>query len=314
MPASSTAHKAPRPVGESYVPLALRPGWVLERFWGWSVLHEEPSIKLLERRTGPVVRYLLLAKEALPGSIDDVAARHHIFRPIAIVSLNDFSATGNEASRVVAGHKLERAAGPRWFGVGTFVLDLDEEEAALHRRIAGKEWSLLRRPQEAAFSCEVIERPAAEDLDEFRRLYEPLARERRLERFSASLLDRIAAAGCLMLARCRDGDGHTLVVNLIYRAHAQGYFFASARAAGTPAGASRLAHWEAARRLKRDGCRFYDLGLVRSIERDDGIHRFKRSLGGTFVTSGSEFGWVSRIIAWAYRGRVEWRRRRDPNG
>ena len=289
---------------DGYLPLALHPGWVLERFWGWSVLHEEPSIRLLRRSMGPLIRYLLLAKEASPGSIDDLAARHRIFRPFAIVSLNDFSATGDDAFRVVAGRTLERATGPRWFGVGTFVLDLDEDEAALHRRIAGKEWSRLRRPEETAFSCELIERPTPKDLDEFRRLYEVLERERGLERFSAPLLERIAAAGCLMLARCRDGDGHTLVANLIYRAHAQGYFFASARAAGTPAGASRLAHWETARKLKREGCRFYDLGLVASREPRDGIYRFKRSLGGTFVTSGTEFEWRSSIM------RIVWNRAR----
>jgi hypothetical protein len=309
MPASSTAHDAISSLQGSYVPLALRPGWVLERFWGWSVLHEEASVKLLSRPIGLLTKYLLLAKDAAPARINELAARHGIFGVFTNVCLNDFSATVNDPCRTVAGRTLERADGAKWFGVGTFLLDLEEDEAGLHRRIAGKEWSKLRSPEQVSLRCDLIERPTGSDLDEFRRLYEPFARERGLEGFDRPVLERMADDDSLLLARCADGDGRTLVANLIYRAHAQGYFLASARAPGIPAGAGRLAHWETARKLKRDGCRFYDLGLVASRDPTDGIYQFKKSLGGAFVTSGSEFRWFSPVMKIPWSGARAARRR-----
>src|SRR5207245_10704782 len=52
---------------------------------------------------------------------------------------------------------------------------------------------------------------------------------RRSSDLTRSMLERMADDDSLVLARCVDGDGRTLVANLIYRAHAQGYFLASVR-------------------------------------------------------------------------------------
>jgi hypothetical protein len=123
-----------------------------------------------------------------------------------------------------------------------------------------------------------------------------MAAERNLEVPSLVALRKMSRDGRLVLANCLDSSGRTLVANAIYRAHAQGYFLLGSRVSDAPPGAGHLAHWELLRKLKAVGCHFYDLGLVSSCNERDGIYRFKRSLGGSFVSSGAEFEWESPIL------------------
>ena len=100
-------------------------------------------------------------------------------------------------------------------------------------------------------------------------------------------VNAISGSESFTLARCLDTAGRTAIANRVYCAHDQGYFLASARAAETPAGAGRLVHWEVASSSKVERYRFYDLGLVASLDRADGISSFKRSLGGSVRLIGS---------------------------
>ncbi len=298
MRASSAAIEGGRAAAPGgYVPLALQPDWVLERYYGWSVLHHDSCLKLLARRSSPVARYLLLAKGVSRERVDEVIASHHIFRAASIVSFNDFSGTDSERTRAVAGRTMRRVSGSRWFGIGTFVLDLDEEEPALWRRITARERGNCESAGRRGVRIELTKRPSRHELNHFLKLYEPMARERGLERIGEEFVNAISGSESFTLARCLDTAGRTAIANLVYRAHDQGYFLASARAAETPAGGGRLVHWEVARQLKRERYRFYDLGLVASLDRADGISSFKRSLGGAFVSSGAEFEWVSPLLA-----------------
>ena len=290
-----------------YRPLALSAGWVLERFHGWSVLSQEPALKLLERRVGPLTRHLILACGAERSAVDDLASRHAIFRGLGIVSFNDFSATDEEAVRVVAGRAMLRVVGPRWFGAGTYVIDLGEDEGTLWQRIAARERGSCRSAERRGVRVELVDSPSTPDLEEFHQLHDATARQRNLPRLQRPVLQAISASGCLTLARCADATGRTVVANLLYRAHGQGYFLAGARAPDTPPGAGPLAHWEVIRALKQAGYAFYDLGLVASLDPGDGIHRFKSSLGGAFHSSGSEFERMSPLLAWVRRLRDGWR-------
>ena len=89
--------------------------------------------------------------------------------------------------------------------------------------------------------------------------------------------------------------------NLAYTQDDQGFGLYLARADELPGGASRFTHWETIKRLKATGFRWYDLGLVASRDRDDGIYWFKRSFGGTFVDFGREFQHVPGGLVVAYR-------------
>ena len=284
----------------AYVPLMLRTGWVLERYYGWKLLEEQPALKLLRKSRGPLRTFLLLTRGAADEAVAALAERHAALGPLAILAWNDFTPDGDAPRRTLLGRSLRRVDGPRWFGVGTFVFDLREALDAQWARMASRERTKCRKAEAEGVKLAFSEE-ADDGLDAFLTLYRSLARDKGLEQPRRALLERMFAEGSLLLTRCLDSAGRTLVANLTYLQDGDGYFLHGARAAEIPAGAGQLAHWETVRRLKANGSSFYDLGLVARRDDADGIYRFKKALGGSFVDFGLEYQRVPAGLQAAYR-------------
>ena len=100
---------------DEFVPLALHPGWVLERCHGWSVLEArapgaiEGAFKLLARRRGPIRTCLLLAHGAPEAEVDALVRRHGLVGALSISVVADLSAQPR-ASREFAGRAFESVA------------------------------------------------------------------------------------------------------------------------------------------------------------------------------------------------------------
>ena len=85
------AEAPPAPLA-GYVPLALRRDWVLERFYGWSLLWQDDESKVVRRRRGPIVRHLVLTNGLSADCLARLARRHRVFHPLGILSVVDFAA------------------------------------------------------------------------------------------------------------------------------------------------------------------------------------------------------------------------------
>jgi hypothetical protein len=279
----------------------LRSGWVLERYYGWSVARETPTLKLLKKNIGPLKKCLLLARDASEEEITETACQYGVLRPLSLFVFNDFSRRSDEQNRAVAGVPLRRVITDRWFGVGTFVLDLSEGLDALWARMYPKERNECRKAEKLGVKVEFITRPRVEEIDAFYELYGRMARERGLENPRRDVLRQMFAGGNLLMVHCMDSRGRRLTVNLVYLQGDYGYFLYGARAHEIPGGAGRYAHWETIQKLKAAGFRWYDLGLVASLDTSDGIYWFKRSFGGAFVDYGIEYHHIPRALGSAYR-------------
>ncbi len=143
----------------SYVPIMLRPGWVLERYYGWTVVREGPRLKLLKKDYGPFTKLLLLAREASEEEIADMASWHGLLGPLSFAVLNDFSSQSEEESRTIAGARFRRVTRGRWFGIGTFVLDLSASVDTLCARMLPKERNECRKAQKLGVRVEFTTRP-----------------------------------------------------------------------------------------------------------------------------------------------------------
>jgi len=289
------------PEASAYVPIMLRSGWVLERYYAWSVVYETPTLKLLRKRIGPFKRFLVLARGASEEEIAETTRRFGVLGPFSLVSFNDFCGRAIEEKRTFGGVHFERVVTGRWFGVGTFVLDLSQELEVLWAAIYPKERNECRKAQKLGLTVEVITQPRAGEIGSFLKLYDRMARERGLERIRRAILRRMVAGESLLMVHCIDSEGRSLAANLVYLHGDCGYYLYGARAQEIPGGAGRYAHWETIRKLKAAGCHWYDLGLVASVDRSDGIYRFKRSFGGTFVDYGKEYQRIPRGLGTAYR-------------
>lgn len=284
-----------------FSPLALQPGWVLERYFDWQCRVQEPNLKLLSKRRGLLVSNLLLGTGGSRKRLADLVEGRHLLGPLQLTWICELDADLPQGEFEWAGRRLAPLQDSRWFGVGTFVIDLGAEEGQLLSRIASRERTKLRQAERSGLSTDATASPTREDLAQFASLYGQMARARGLERPTVELLQRMSRDGVLVLARCRASDGRTLVANLAFTSHAQGYFLYGARHADAPAGAGVLAQWALIRALKTAGLRFYDLGLVASTSDHDGRFRFKRALGGTFVPFGPEYRHVPAWLRVPYR-------------
>ena len=244
--------------------------------------------------------------------IASVARRNGLLGPLAITVWNDFGSADSRPTRSVEGVPFERNTGARWFGVGTFVIALNESEDTLFGRLTARDRTKCRQAVKRGARIEVLERPEEAALDGFFRLYGRMAKERGLERPASAPLVQAWEQGDLLFVRCRDSAEADLITNLIYVHPPHAYFLLGARAEDVPAGAGHFTQWETIRHLKARRFRWYDLGLVRTLEPDDGIFRFKKSLGGRYVSFGQEYQRIPRGLAAfhaLYRGLREQLRR-----
>ncbi len=277
------------PALSGYVPLALQKGWVLERAFGWSVLAEDTELKVLARRRGPLRRLLLLSRGAPRERVDRAARDHGARGPLTRTTLVEFHPDAPApATREIAGLRFTRADRARFFGAGTFVLDLREPEDALWARVSSGKRKEARHQERlgARATCRAAD---AQDARAFVALHAALARRKRLPGAPQRVLLALVARGALLACRALDAQGVTRALNLLYVGHDQGYFLHGASDAACPPGLGLLAQWEGVRALRARGLRFYDLGLVASTDEADGVFRFKRALGGHFVACGPEY-------------------------
>ncbi len=284
-----------------YVPIVMLDGWVLERYYGWRVVTAGPRLKLLRKRIGPVERSLLLCWACEPRDIEQAARSGHLLGAFQISTIVDLSASDHPAFLQLAGHRLERATERPWFGAGTFVFDLAEEEGVLFGGMAARERSKCNQARRGGIDVRFTTAPTAGELQQFLELHGKMASSRALEILSPAVLQHMFARGDALLACCHAGSGPPLVMNVIYLCGDQGCFLHGAKAEEIPAGAGQLAQWSTVLELKRRGFRWYDLGLVASADPKDGIYRFKRALGGSFVDLGTEFRFVAPLLAAPYR-------------
>jgi Acetyltransferase (GNAT) domain len=279
-------------IDASYVPIMMQKGWVLERYYGWTVVHEGPQLKLLQRSRGPLRSALVLARGASAESVSDLVARHRLTDWRSAVVCNDFSSRSDDRSRVVGPARFRRVTGGRWLGVGTFVFDLSDGLEALWSRVAARERTKCRKIERLGITVDFDGHPSAAAVSTFLDLYRRMARARGLAVPDHDALDHMFADGRLLMARSLDRAGRCLAASVTYLSEGQGYFLHGARADDIPDGVGHHLQWATIQALKGAGLRWYDLGLVPSRDPSDGIYRFKASLGGEFVDSGREFSFV----------------------
>lgn len=281
----------PRP----FPPCELEPDWALSRYFGWRDVARRDDGALLERWTGPVRRRLLLLHGAPAGWVDELAARHRLFSPLATLTVQDFAREPADGPQIVRGRVMARGDG-RWFGAGTFYYDLSEPEARLRARFPNGK---LNHAKKVGLVVDVSTRPSDAAVGEVVSLYASLAAQKGLSPLDGRQLRAMADDGHAALVR-GEVAGRTAAVLWVYTMPRHGYFLHAARADGAPRGVADVLHWEAVRWLKETGRSWYDLGLVPSTDPGDGLFVFKQRLGGSFCSSGTEHAyrpaWLE--VAW----------------
>ena len=262
----------------------------LHKYYGWNV-DDEPVRVLRKKRLGFTRSLVLLTKSceaALPGAVARAGGR----LGLADVTIHDFDGV-LLGPPLLAGRAFRHAEqSERLLNIATYVIDLQETEETLWKKLGAKSRNAVRKAESEGVKF-VNESDFQGASASFYKLYGPIARQHNLSVPDRRILQRMNQDGNILCVSCSNanGDGSTRMVNMIYLTTECGYYMLGARAAETPAGCGQLIQWRTILLLKRLGFSWYDLGGVQ-VQKDP-IHRFKKSLGGTFFNLGAEYKYES---------------------
>ena len=123
----------------------------------------------------------------------------------------------------------------------------------------------------------------------FYRFYQPVARKYALETPDYMMLEKMQKGGNLICVSCESDDEKTSAVNVLYLTGNCGFYMYGASDSVVGTGTGQFVQWNTILLLKERGFGWYDLGGVQDPRKMDGIHQFKKSLGGVFQELGDEF-------------------------
>jgi Acetyltransferase (GNAT) domain len=271
-----------------YRSIAFESGAPLEKYLGWVRLVDEPGLKTIVQRRGPVRRCLILAQGIQPAQIDEMVRRLQLLDARTDLVLHDFDDPGRD-ERTVGGRPWRRAStDERILNKATFVFNLACDDEALIAAMSGDCRRKLRKAREAGLRVEVADHPAPKTLREFFANFEAMGRERGLRSLDRAAIQRMFDGGDLTLFHSLAGEESRSAAT-IYRAGDKAIFMIGVGHDRRNDGAGQLLHFEIMRDLRARGLRWYDFGGIPSTDENDGIFRFKKGFGGRFVSLGTEY-------------------------
>ena len=169
---------------------------------------------------------------------------------------------------------------------------LTQDEKALRAAMSIRNLQMIERAEKEPYQVYLYEEPTLENLRDFRKFYNQIAKEKRLEQISRRQMDTInllAREKALLLTEVQSECGETLCYSLdvVHDKKAMSYFVATCNLFLKPEHLKqpiRYAHcfllWHNLRYLKHQGYELYDMG---ELTNDVAIREFKLGFGGQIV-------------------------------
>ncbi len=290
---------------EGFEPIDFRPNWVREKYLGWVCLHSEPGLRVSAKRMGPFQKVLVLSRGRSAADVEARLQALALVPRLAVVVLHDFSALPAASPPVVLGRVFRKATdAERCVNSDTIVFDLSQDEEELQTRLQSNAKRNINKAKSLGTTVRFTRTPAPTEFDYFFAAYAKMALTRDLHLPSRSGIEQMFSDGNAIMAFSADSEGHPLVINLTYVAGDTAIFLHGV-SSDRSRGEGQLVHWETVRHLKSIGVRWYDFGGVPTLDPENGIFRFKRSMGGTLVSLGEEYVHVPSLLTVP----LEWLRR-----
>jgi len=276
---------APRRV---YRSVFLDEDWAHQKYFGWSIAEERAGLRLLRKKRSGFARSLVLLNKIGETWLAEAVERGFGFAPLTDMVIHDFDGVLPETP-VIAGHHFYRAEQrERLLNIATYVIDLEQDEEALWKNLGPKSRNAVRKAEKDGVNF-VCGEDSNAIINRFYNLYVPVAQQKKLDIPSVGTLKMMQDGGNLICVCAQQSGGQTLAVNIIYVSGRCGYFLHGANHPAITTGVGQFIQWNSIILLKKLGYGWYDLGGVQDKANADGIHEFKKSLGGVFHKLGEEF-------------------------
>jgi lipid II:glycine glycyltransferase (peptidoglycan interpeptide bridge formation enzyme) len=288
-----------------YRSIFLDDGWAHQRYYGWCLTEDHPGLRVLQKKRLAFTRSLVLLTKGGEARLDDALRRSCGRLGLADLLIHDFDCVLPDPP-VVAGLRFHRAEQrERVLNIATYVVDLKEGDETLWKNFGAKSRNSARKAESNGMRF-VQDRDFKSTMDCFYRFYEPVALRHALETPDYRVLEKMQKEGNLHLVSCERSDGKISVVNILYLTGRCSLYMYGASDPEAGAGAGQFVQWKSILLLKKFGYEWYDLGGIQDPAKMDGIHQFKKSIGGTFHKLGDEFRYEtpSFAIVRSYLSRV----------
>ena len=198
---------------------------------------------------------------------------------------------------VISGRKFRVSEySERLLNIATYVTDLREDTDKLWGKFDSKRRNAMRRVERDGYIFGYATTSGIE-LDQFYSLYTPIAERNKLVIPERTMINKMIEDGNAIVTFCRDKEGKAMVSNILYLAGRCGYYMNGATDDAAGSGVGRFTHWNNIMLLKGMGYHWYDLGGVKNPSVMDGIHTFKKSIGGTFCGLGKEYRYETKSFS-----------------
>lgn len=273
-----------------YRSIFLEPGWQHQRYLGWCEAARDADGVVLERKHGPLVRRLVIAKA---GAADLAGKAARLRGPFCETVIHDLA--GSNANEITLARLGYRPLGKaqRLLNIATFVLDLAQDEAALLAAMSADTRRKLRKAETSG--CRFEARSGQDEARAFASAFNRMALERALAPIDGALVARMIADGAARLFHASSPGGYCGWL-LAYLAGDKAIFLQGTATGKDNDGAGCLLQWGVMLALKRAGLRWYDMGGVAGADSSDGIFRFKKGFGGELFSLGAEWGRSGAVV------------------
>ncbi|ARN82802.1 GNAT family N-acetyltransferase [Methylocystis bryophila] len=285
-----------------YRPIFFDPHCPSEKYYGWRCLHEEPGLRILRKQLGIFSKILFLCQNVDDERLSQLVKDRRFGGPTIIQIVHDFSRPASPAGVSLGGRHFEHCQNDRTLNIGTLLIELDKPEEELWKNFDPNSRTKVRRAAKEGVQVRISARRHEEDLRSFFDFYRPLAKRANLDVPSQPLVERMIDAGDMISAAAVASDSTVVAVNLIYLCPPYAYDVWGASSNNRINGAGHLLRWEGIKWLQNRDFRWYDLGGAATTDPSDPIYSFKKTLGGRYVSLGSEYRRMDALTTVAYAG------------
>lgn len=291
-----------------YRSIFLDDSWAHQKYFNWGVVEDRTGLRVLRKRQSGFTRSLILLTKGGETALEESVRQSCGRIGAADVIIHDFDCLLPE-SPVVAGRSFRSTdQSERMLNIATYVVDLEEREEVLWNKFGAKSRNAVRKAESNGARF-IQDADFKKTVNSFYEFYEPVARRNALSTPSYELLERMHRGGNLLCVACEESGGKITAVNLIYSAGRSSLFMYGANDPAAGTGSGQFIQWNTILMLQKFGCEWYDLGGVQVQAEMDGIHRFKKSIGGAFQNLGVEFRHETLSFALARAGLNNLRKR-----
>ena len=275
----------------SYEHIAWQRGWSREKYFGWTEIGCDTGLKILQKKIGPLERRLVMSKGHCVADVEDRLEKMDLLGPFSEVLWHDYSGVYLEDQGVGSRTWKRASNSERLLNAATFVVDLSLGDEKVLGKFRSNYRSEIKRALADGASTRFSTNPDGADLSTFFSLHAKMVSEKRLRSLEHALIRNMIAAGDAFVGIVQDREANILNANITYLCGKQAIFAHGASGSDRFVGSGKLLQLETMRILRERGVVWYDLGGVEQADENNGIYRFKKGFGGTFINLGTEYLW-----------------------